>query len=287
MRNKIFFIIPVFFGLFTSCTLEEARAPKHTSVVVYTDVYCPDDSVFISEFENYAHMDVRIFYKKTGEIMQLIASNRYNAGADILITQSDSLRRYLRERNLLHRIQNKRLFRNLSRQFNNTHYLWLPLCHDPLVLATRKDSTDDCAQLNWNKILRDSSGTDFHVATNELAYYRQEFLRPGSKFTRILDNPDNHRAKNALWKLTDLVQKNESDPKFNQAYCFHYLAENQRFFSSMCSVSIYKYGRNKSAAIRFLDYYGKFNYQIASNRNQLSTSKGITVDYRISELGIR
>lgn len=268
--------------MLAACTLEEAKAPKHSNITVYTDQFVPSDSSFIREFEEFSHIRVNVVYKESSELKAIIRGSKYNAGFDVIITKSDTLRQLLKDRNMLYKISNARLFRNLNRQFNNNHYLWLPICHNPLILEVKLDSTATCSNLNWSKIFKDSTGVVQKIDVNELQFYNT-LKKANSRYELLLKSKNYPFSKHMIMKLDDYVAyKSKNTNKYNS--CGHILNEHQRIFTIFTSISINNYARNKAEAIRFLDYYGKFSYQIASNRSQLPTFNGIITNYQISEL---
>lgn len=283
MLRKIFGIY-LLLVILAACTLDEAKAPVHSHVIVYTDQYVPEDSSFIQEFEAYSHIHVKVIFKPSSEIIALLKGNKYNVGFDAILTKTDTIRQMMKEREMLHRISNARLFRNLNRQFNNNHYLWLPVSHNPLILEVSLDSSQNCDNLAWSKILKDSSAMNIHLIPAEINYYKS-LMKGGSRYATILNSKNAPYSKRDLIKLSDLVEDLKSK-KIAEQKCRHLLNEHQRMFTTFTSISINKFARNKAEAIKFLDYYGKFNYQIASNRNELSTFNGIISNYQISELKI-
>lgn len=278
MLHKIFGICFLLIEVM-SCTLEEAKIPVHRNITVFTDQYVPADSSFIKDFEQYNNTHVNVVYKDSRELRKIIQGNRYNTGFDLIITQSDTLRSILKERDMLYKISNSRLFRNLNRQFNNNHYLWLPIAHNPLILAVKLDSNATCSNLNWNKIVKDSTTLDFKIGASEIDYFTT-LEKANSRYASLLRSKHASHSSRILIKLADYVVF----ARKNSKSCGHILNEHQRMFTIFTSISINKYARNKAEAIRFLDHYGKFSYQIASNRNQLPTFNGIIFNYQISEL---
>jgi hypothetical protein len=88
-------IYVLFAGLFMglhSCVLDEAKPSAHEKVIVYTDVYCPADSMFIKEFEASKKISVQVVYQTSAEIARTIQKNKFNTGIDVLLLSSDSLR---------------------------------------------------------------------------------------------------------------------------------------------------------------------------------------------------
>ncbi|MDR0801313.1 hypothetical protein [Fluviicola sp.] len=284
MNRTNYILFAGFFLTLNACVLDEAKQSIHEKVVFYTDTYCPADSTIIQEFEQSRHISVQIVYQPQKEIAKLIQKNKFNTGIDVLLITSDSLRENLYNQGLFSQLKGRTAFRNINRQFNNNHHFWVPLCHNPLVLTTKKDSSITCIPLNWNKLNKDSTHPKIEIQSNVSSYLVK--LSETDKFSWINRNLK-AISSYRIYTLDQLAKLSEVNFRFNQNNCFYYLFENQKFITNFTSISLYKYSRNKVASQQFIEFYSRYQYQVASNRNQLSTFKTIQPNFLIRTLEIQ
>lgn len=281
---KIYGIFSVLFMGLHSCMIDEAKPSAHEKVIVYTDIYCPADSLIIKEFEASGKVSVQVVYQPTEEIARTIQKNKFNTGIDVLLLSSDSLRESLYNQSLFSQLRDRSFFRNMDRQFNNNHGYWVPVCHNPLILITPKDSAANCTAMNWDQFTTDSIRPKIAIQSNQRAYV--EKLEKTAKFASLTKSKAPVNPKYSISTLSQVAELSNKDLISNQSRCFHYLVENQRFMTNFTSISLYKYSRNKVAAQQFIAFYCRFQYQIASNRNQLSTFKTIQPNFLVRALEI-
>lgn len=269
-----------------SCVLDEAKPNAHQKVVVYTDSYCPADSLIIREFEESKHISVQIVYQTTDEIAKTIRKNKFNTGIDVLLLSSDSLREVLYNQSLFSQLRDRSFFRNIDRQFNNNHGFWVPVCHDPLIQVSKKDSSANCVAMDWDKFKNDSIAIHpkIMIESNRNSYLSK--LKKTKKFANLAGENVPVNSKYSISTLSQITELSEKDIRYDKSNCFDYLVENQRFMTNFTSVSLYRYSRNKVASQQFVAFYCRFQYQIASNRNQLSTFKTIQPNFLIRALEI-
>lgn len=280
-------IYVLFSGLFIglhSCVLDEAKPSAHERIVVYTDFYCPADSLFIQEFEQSKKISVQVVYQTQDEIAKSIQKNKFNTGIDVLLLSSESLRESLYNQSLFSQLRGRSFFRNMDRQFNNNHGYWVPLCHNPLILVTAKDSSANCSGLNWDKLKKDSIHPKIAVESNLSSYLIK--LEKTDKFSAIAKSKAPANSKYSIYTLSQIAAFSDKDYHYGQSNCFYFLVENQRFMTNFTSVSLYKHSRNKIASQQFIEFFCRYQHQIASNRNQLSTFKTIQPNFLIRELEI-
>lgn len=284
MNWKIYVLFSGLFIGLNSCVLDEAKPSVHEKIVVYTDFYCPADSLIIREFEQSKKISVQMVYQTQDEIAQSIRKNKFNTGIDVLLLSSDSLRENLYNKSLFSQLRGRSFFRNIDRQFNNNHGFWVPICHNPLILVTEKDSSANCTPLNWNKFNKDSIHPKIAIESNVSSYLLK--LKKTNKFSSIAQHTAPSSPKYAIYTLSQIADLSNRDIHYDQSKCFYYLVEKQRFMTNFTSVSLYKYSRNKIASQQFIEFYCRFQHQIASNRNQLSTFKTIQPNFLIRGLEI-
>lgn len=284
MNWKIYILFSTLFLTLHACVIDEAKPGVRQRIVFYSDSYCPADSLIIQEFEQKKHISVQVVYKTKDEIARLIQQDKFNTGIDALLLSSDSLRENLYNQSLFSQLKGRSFFVNMNRQFNNNHSYWVPICHNPLVLATQKDSSANCQAINWGKLSKDSIRPKIAIKSNLNSYLLK--LNKTSKFAAIGNTKNPLNPKYTIYTLNQIAELANKDLKFERSHCFYFLVENQRFITNFTSVSLYRYGRNKIAAQQFIEFYSRFQYQIASNRNQLSTFKTIQPNFLIRTLEI-
>lgn len=267
-----------------SCVLEEAKPSLHEKIVVYTDFYCPKDSLFIREFEQSKKVSVQVVYQTKDEIARSIQKNKFNTGIDVLLLSSDSLRENLYNQSLFSQLRGRSFFRNMDRQFSNNHGYWVPICHNPLVLVTQKDSSANCPSLNWDKFKKDSIRPQIAIESNLSSYLIK--MEKTNKFSAIAKSKTPANPKYCIYTLSQIAAFSDKDFHYEKSNCFYFLVENQRFMTNFTSISLYKHSRNKVVAQQFIEFFCRFQHQIASNRNQLSTFKTIQPNFLIRGLEI-
>ena len=201
----------------------------------------------------------------------------------MLLLSSDSLRESLYNQSLFSQLRDRSFFRNMDRQFNNNHGFWVPLCHDPLILITEKDSVANCSAINWSKFGKDSIRPRIAIESNQASYLMK---LAKTKFASLVTNKGPFNPKYTISTLSQVAEQSDRDIHYDKSRCFHYLVEKQRFMTNFTSMSLYKYGRNKIASQQFVAFFCRFQHQIASNRNQLSTFKTIQPNFIIRALEI-
>ena len=273
MNWKIYVLFSGLLIGLNSCVLDEAKPSAHQKVVVYTDMYSPADSLIIREFEESRHISVQVVYQTTTEIAKTIQKNKFNTGIDVLLLSSDSLRESLYNQSLFSQLRDRSFFRNMDRQFNNNHGFWVPVCHDPLILVSKKDSSANCTAFNWDKFQHDSVSIHPEIAieSNRNAYLLK--LKKTKKFAFLAEDKAPVRSKYSISTLSQVAERSEKDIRYDKSNCFHYLVEKQRFMTNFMSVSLYRYGRNKVASQQFVAFIAAFNTKLQQTGTSFPPSK--------------
>ncbi|AEA43044.1 hypothetical protein [Fluviicola taffensis] len=271
--------------LANSCMVEEAKPISHEKLIVYTDNYCPKDSIIIQEFEQLKHISVQVIFQSKNEIAQRIKKDKFNTGIDVLLLSSDSLREDLYNKSLFTAIQDRSIFKNINRQFHNNHGYWIPFSHNPLIMVTPRDSASKCEPMNWSKFKNDSIKPKLSITSNLSSYLLK--LNKTEKFALVESSKFPTNKNYSIYPLDEFVEISDKDMRFSQKKCFYYLVEKQRYLTNFTSISLYKYSRNKILSEQFIRFFCRYQYQAASNRNQLSTYNTIQSNYLIRELEIQ
>ncbi len=273
--------------LIFSCSIPEA--PKSKRILHVTADYLSSvDSSILIEFSKNKQIELILRVLTPNRIALAIAENKFNPDIDILLLQNDSLRQSLFEKGLFKKIKNKTLFYTIERQFNNTHHLWLPLTHNPLVVCVQKDSSEYCERKDLRSLIREHDTVPPRLF---LGRFRSEILNTlaVSNTYSWMNTSKKRSAENpfSVYLLTELVEQNTKKESINQKSCNYYLVDKKRYFSIYQSASVYKYGRNTVLSELLLAHLKNQHSKIAWGRNQLSTFKNQNVGYNVLSLNIQ
>jgi hypothetical protein len=287
MNVRLIFIVCLLGVTFSGCWIDEVQTPTKKSLCIVADHLSKEDSLVINQFGYNFKVSIRKEVLKPDAILQRVRSQKYNAEIDILIIESASLRKELSNMNAYKSIRSTKLFGQLERQFNNTHHRWIPVCHDPLIVCIPKDSLRNCGPLDLKK----TALLPKLVLRPKHEEYRD--LLSGTKFNWLNapTGPTTQFGKERIFALSDFVERTfyatDSTAGIIPDECRHYLIEKKRTISRMCTLSIYRYGRNNAVAESFLSFYIANSYSIANGRNQLPVKKHVTPNWYIRSLPIQ
>ena len=279
-------------SVLTSCWVQEAPESKNNELSVVADQLTLEDSLLIQRFTKKYKVKVRFERLSPEAILQRIRTQKYNADIDIILTEDEVLREELMQMKKLRPLKDAYLFGKLDRQFNNRHHLWLPLTHDPLILCRPKDSLQSCPAIDfstWHK--KDSTFPKLMLRTGDKSKnYRSKLAK--SRYKWIVSPPKHSSFSNEkVYCLSDYVQRiyltDDSIHVSSDAECRYYLAQKKRTFSSVCTLSIFRYGRNSAVAERFISFCAANAYQIAGGRNQLPVNRHIGANWYIRSLSVQ
>lgn len=249
-------------------------------LVVCTDHYSEADKSLFQKIGKQLKVRIIIQQLPDYQIRNIVEKNKFNVTFDAIITRSESIRKYLKENNLLSVIETPTSFQKLQRQFYNTHHLWLPISHDPLLIVQQKDSLHPCGRINWTQIKRDSLSINFQVRQDS-AVVRQK-INHSKKLSSLLWTYLHTNQALSLQQLAELATQKKVKPA-----CRYYLFENHQQLTTVSSISLYRYSRNKTITNQFIKRLSGYSYQLASNRNQLSTFKNVQPNFNIQRLEIK
>jgi hypothetical protein len=289
MNSKRILVLPLILLGFSGCWVDEARPSKEKTLNVVADRLTPEDSTVIGRFAKQFHVKVKTEILGPDEILKRIKSERFNADVDILVTEDVSLRKQLHELKALKTIRNTTVFSKLERQFNNRHHYWVPVSHDPLIVTSPKDTSGNCADIdfrNWHR--RDSLRPVLAIKQNREVYLK--LLGTSANLNRLVRSTSRAASNESVYALSEFVGiENRRDSLYhrNAHACRAFLIDNQRYVSRIATVSIYRYGRNSATAEHFLAYYTGNSYSVASGRNHLPTRKNTSPNWYIRSLSIR
>jgi hypothetical protein len=287
MNLRLIFIVCVLGIAFTGCWIEEVQPVQKKSLCIVADHLSKEDSLVINQFGYNYKVTIKKEVLKPEAILQRVRSEKYNAEIDILIIESADLRKELNHLNAYKSIRSTELFGQLERQFNNTHHKWIPVSHDPLIVCKPKDSLQNCGPLNLKKTaLRPKL---------VLRPKHQEYtdLLSGTKFNWLNaeTGPATQFGSERIFALSDFVDRtffaDDSTAGIIPDECRYYLIDKKRTVSRLCTVSLYRYGRNNAVAGSFLSFYMANSYSIANGRNQLPVKKQVTPNWYIRSLSIQ
>jgi hypothetical protein len=287
MNSKWILLLPVILLGFSGCWLDEAAEPQQKSLTIVADRLSHEDSTLIEQFGKKYHVSVQLEVLKADVILKRIRTDRYNANIDVLITEDQSLRRQLQELNAFKAIRNTAPFGQLERQFNNQHHYWIPVSHDPLIVTRAKDTTG-CSPIDFRKWHKNDSLKPVFLVTRQ----RDNYLSLMGASTNLgkLRSASRKQGGEHIYTLSEFVElENSSDSMYhsNSNACRFFLIDNQRYVSSVNTVSIYRHGRNIAGAEQFLAFFVGHSYSVANGRNQLPTRKNVTANWFIRSLSIQ
>ena len=276
----------------TGCWVQEAPVEKKKALFIVADYLTKEDSAVINRFSSDRHIAVTITILSAEEIVRRVQAKRYNAEMDILLTENESLRQQLYDLGAFRPVGNQELFSKLDRQFNNKHHYWLPVSHDPLIVTSPKDTSDNCPEIDF---------TAWHRLDSLLPVIR--IKQHMADYTALLQNSHhlgwlsaaNKKATTSatgerIYPLSEFVAlENAQDSTYNkrQHACRSFLVDNKRFITRTNTVSIYAHGRNHAAAEKFVHVFMANAYTIANGRNQLPVNKRVQANWYIRSLSIR
>lgn len=269
-----------------SCVLREAKPSAKQEVFLFTDELTETDSSLIEEFEKSSKCNVRIVYLSPQEYLTKVGNDKFNTGADVLWFSNDSIKEKLYEYNYIVPIDLND-WDELQGEFYIKHRQWYPICHNPLVLAKPKDSSD-CANINFNTWHKKDSISPKFVYPQTLSTYK--YVVKKSALSNVL-LPNKHRkiANEYVWNLSSLAKKYmEVDTNFNQNkyYCKQLLSINKKHITQTSCLYLAKYARNNRNGNKLISWLVNHKKQIASARNQLPCAKSVTPNYTIQQLSL-
>lgn len=287
MNPRLIFIVCLLGVIFSGCWIDEVPAPKKKSLCIVADHLSKEDSLVINQFGYNYKVSIRKEVLKPEAILQRVRSQKYNAEIDILIIENSALRKELSNLNAFKTIRSTELFGQLERQFNNTHHRWIPICHDPLIVCKPKDSLQNCGPLDLKKT------TLLPKLVLRPKHEEYHDVLSGTKFN-WLNNPTGFNPQfgnERIYALSDFVERtfyaNDSTSGVIPDECRYYLIDKKRTVSRICTLSMYRYGRNSAVAESFISFYMANSYSIANGRNQLPVKKHVTANWYIRSLSIQ
>lgn len=278
--------------LLTGCWVQEAPVSKNNELSIVSDKLTSEDSVLIKRFAKEHKVTVRYELLSAEAILQRIRVQKYNADIDIILTEDEQLREELFQMKKLRILKNDQLFGKLNRQFNNRHHYWLPVTHDPLILCKSKDTLLACPAVDfgvWHK--NDSTYPKLVLPANRRNDVYHSLL--GKSRYKWLSKPPKYAVYSTekVYCLSDYVHRiyftTDSVANTNRAECRYYLAHKKRTFSTVCTLSVFRYGRNPAVAERFITFCAANAYTLASGRNQLPVNQRIDANWYIRSLSIQ
>ncbi|MCC6700559.1 MAG: hypothetical protein IT221_03495 [Fluviicola sp.] len=283
-------ILSVLLCILSSCLVEQAPVAKDHQLIVFSDKLTAQDSIFLKQYAKQHKIDLTFHQLNADFIKQQILQHRYDIDVDVLWLSDQALRDELQQQQLLRSITNDQLFTDLNRQFNNTHHCWLPLAHNPLVLAMPKDSSNWCRTIYfeaWHK--KDSLKPQFKLGQWESLYLKE--LQKSKRFEKISRTSNKNKLANErvypLSYLVKLEEKKDSSYQRSMNACKTYLLDRKRYITIFSSASIYRYGRNPAEAERFMSALSNYSSIFASSRDQLPCSRKTRQSPKIGNLQIK
>jgi hypothetical protein len=266
------------FGV-NSCLLKEAPKVKSKKLHVYFDVFVKEDKKWIKHFEKANKIKVIVHFAKWSDIKSELVDRPYDGKIDVLFVQTDSVKKLIKNLKTKTIELDDELFSDLPKQFANQHHLWLPICHNPLVLSVQKDSSKNCIPFNFSNWSRNNEGKKPLFNEDQLSDEQLYKLRKSKKTQFIFDKKASITYKQQLQPLSWQVEHAKNN-------CYYYLVEKRNYFTQTCWVVNPKYSRNQQHVKLFLKYVKKKCFEISKNRQQLPTFKQIPPNKQIIAINI-
>lgn len=272
----LFLLALGFFGL-NSCLVSEAQKDKTKKLHVYFDVFVKEDKKWIKQFEKANKIKVIVHFAKWSEIKSELVDHPYDGKIDVLFVQTDSVKNLIK--NLKTNELDNELFTDLPKQFANQHHLWLPICHNPLVLSVQKDSSKNCSPFNFSNWSRNNEGKKPLYNEDQFSDEQLYKLKKSQKTQFIFDKKASINYKQNLQSLSWHVEHSKNN-------CYYYLVEKRNYFTQTCWVVNPKHSRNQQHVNLFLKFVKKKCFVISKNRQQLPTFKQILPNKQIIAINI-
>lgn len=271
-------IILLLFGM-NSCLLKEAPKVKSKKIHVYFDVFVKQDKKWIKQFEKTNKIKVIVHFAKWSEIKSELVDRPYDGKIDVLFVQTDSVKKLIKNLKTKTLELDNELFADLPKQFANQHHLWLPICHNPLVLSVLKDSSKNCTPFNFSNWSQINEGKKPLFNEDQLSDEQLYKLKKSNKSQFIFDKKASINYKQNLQSLSWQVEHVKNN-------CYYYLVEKRNYFTQTCWVVNPKFSRNHQHVSLFLKFVKKKCFEISKNRQQLPTFKQIPPNKQIIAINI-
>lgn len=279
MKNWIVGLL-ICLPLLHACVLEEAPVDQSRKLTIYFDSLTAQDSIFLNNYAKKHEIELQFQVMNAELIKEKVLKEKYSCPADLILVSDETLLNELRIAGYLQRIAVNRFFESLDRQFSNSHHQILPICHNPLLVVSQKDSLSSCKRINfqtWH--VSDSLYPKFHLESQKQNYLTKLESNP---FLISLYNPKPWRkqGQEIIMPLVQFIENQDSLEQLNYT-CAESVVFKKRTISLVTAIALLKYSSNKQEAHRFLNAFQDYRYIFTSERKQFPTAKNVPVSAKI------
>ncbi|MGV3630633.1 MAG: extracellular solute-binding protein [Bacteroidota bacterium] len=314
MKQGAFYWL-ILWVLIQACTVNDAREPRHQYVNVFTDRITHQDSLLFKKFLQEEHIKVHVHHVQADSLLELVRSNKYNAGVDLILLGDYTKIYQLSSRNLFLHVKSETLERNIDPVYRSRQGKWFALSKSALVVAYNKKvlSKDtitgyyDLIHPKWKgKIAFQQSGHPTMVAFNRnirllmksdtdtfmYRFYAQRGLPYVENDVELLDKIRRQEAQLALVKLSALAQYQlPKNDRFDRSRLdVSVIFPNQRKRGCYFTISgggVYRYAKNPIQAKKLLEFLSgrSSQYLFAEGRLEYPILKGVDAHYLLRSYG--
>lgn len=275
---RLLFCLP----LLSACVLEEAPVDTKRKLTIHADHLTAQDSLFLTNYAKKHQVDIQFLVKSAAHIKTGILQEKYSYPADVILLSDEFVMQELRLAGYFQTINQTDIFEGQQRQFANTHHQILPLCHNPLLVTSPKDSAASCIQLNfdlWHR--KDSLYPKIELFELEKAFAKKIEEHPG---LWQLYRPDSYRTQSQerIIPLTHWLQRSDSQVS-NSMICVEALTIKKRYITLVTGLAILKFSSNKQEAHRFLSAFQDYQHIFSAARKQVPTNKKVAATREIQD----
>jgi hypothetical protein len=279
MKNWIVRIL-ICLPILHACVLEEAPVDQSRTLTIYADELTSQDSIFLNNYAKKHRVDLKFQVLNGAQIKEKVIREKYSCQADLILVSDENILNELRLSGYLQRIGLDRFFEPLDRQFSNNHHQVIPLCHNPLMVLSQKDSLSTCTKINFQSWhTKDSLYPRFQLGS-QVKNYETKLLN--SPFLMALYEPKKWRSpsQEVIMPLTQYIKAKDSLELLSYS-CAEPIVWKKRTISLVTGLALLKYSSNKQEAHRFLSAFQDYLYIFSAERNQMPTAKNIPVSAKI------
>ena len=281
--QKIYVVFILFFAsILGACSIETAKAPSSSELVILSDYLLPKDTVLFSQFSKNRNVSVKIIATETDKIVGLMRNNGFNTKGDIIMVKSLLDINRLNQRDILHNIDFSKELVLPEHDQSNWSRNFLAYGYDPFVFANSKYALlNTYADLKRLPFVSNISERNIPVVLSPVIkkFSKMQANTWIKKFARNRISIDSlARINNDSIRLRLPILTTYSDFRINKDSVLNYshrrlkLSNNSSkgTFYNLRTIAILKHAQNYSEAREFSMFYLKKKNNISLNK-KLST----------------
>lgn len=281
--QKIYVVFILFCAsIMGACSIETAKAPSSSELVILSDYLLPKDTVLFSQFSKNRNVSVKIITTETDKIVGLMRNNGFNTKGDIIMVKSLLDINRLNQRDILHNIDFSKELVLPEHDQSNWSRNFLAYGYDPFVFANSKYALlNTYADLKRLPFVSNISERNIPVVLSPVIkkFSKMQANTWIKKFARNRISIDSlARINNDSIRLRLPILTTYSDFRINKDSVLNYshrrlkLSNNSSkgTFYNLRTIAILKHAQNYSEAREFSMFYLKKKNNISLNK-KLST----------------